>query len=41
MIFCTPEEEITLYYMKNPVFNVLYLINIIEISPGFDIVLCL
>lgn len=42
MISYTPEEELTwstLYYMKNPVFNVFYLINVIEISPGFDFML--
>lgn len=40
MISCTPEEEITLSCMKDPVFNVLYpyLIHVIEISPGFDFV---
>jgi len=38
MISCTP-EEITLSCMKNPVFNVLDLIHVIEISPGFDFVL--
>lgn len=42
MISYTPEEELTWstsYYMKNPVFNVFYLINVIEISPGFDFML--